>query len=185
MLLEIKEEAKLRMGKCLAALESELKKVRTGRAHPSFLESIMVDYYQHMTPLAQVANIAVEGPRTLAVTPFEKEMVAKVEKAIISSDLGLNPATAGTVIRVPLPPLTEERRKALAKLVRDEAERARIALRNIRRDANSDLKDLLKEKMIGEDEEHRGQQEIQQITDEYVAQIDQVIVQKEKDLMAV
>jgi ribosome recycling factor len=171
------------MGKSVHSLETELAKLRTGRAHPSLLEHISVSYYGADTPLNQVANVTVEDGRTLVVQPWEQNMVSAVEKAIMESDLGLNPNTAGTVIRIPLPPLTEERRKDLAKIVRNEGEQAKVAVRNIRRDANGDLKNLVKEKLITEDDEHRGQEVIQKLTDQHVKEIDQRVEQKEKDLM--
>ena len=185
MLDEIKKDAGIRMDKSVAALRQELTKLRTGRAHTSLLDHITVEYYGSEVPLNQCANVNVEDPRTLAVTPWEKTMVQPIEKAIQNSDLGLNPATAGTVIRVPLPPLTEERRKDMIKLVRHEAEGGRVALRNIRRDAIHDIKELLKEKMIGEDDEHRAEDEIQTITDRHVADIDRVLAEKESELMEV
>ncbi len=173
------------MVKSVAALELELAKVRTGRAHPSLLDHITVSYYGSDVPLNQVANVNVEDGRTLAVTPWEKNMVQPVEKAILKSDLGLNPNTAGTVIRVPLPALTEERRKDLIRVVRAEAEQARVAVRNIRRDANSDLKDALKEKMISEDDEHRAEEAVQTLTDKYVKEVDGLLEKKEKDLLSI
>ena len=185
MIDDIKKDASDRMDKSVQALEAALTKIRTGRAHTSLLDHITVEYYGTEVPLNQCANVNVEDPRTLSVAPWEKSMVQPIEKAIMNSDLGLNPATAGTVIRVPLPPLTEERRKDLIKVVRQEAEGGRIAVRNIRRDALSDLKDLLKEKMIGEDEEHRAHDEIQAITDQHVATIDQVLENKEAELMEI
>ena len=185
MLDEIKKDAGARMAKSVAALKQEMTKIRTGRAHTSLLDHIAVAYYGSQTPLNQVSNIGVEDSRTLIVTPWEKDMVAVIEKAIINSDLGLNPVSAGTVIRVPLPPLTEERRKDMIKVVRNEAEGGRIAVRNVRRDAISDIKDLLKEKMIGEDDEHRGEDDIQAITDKYVAEIDKILAEKESDLMKI
>ncbi|MGD8234992.1 MAG: ribosome recycling factor [Chromatiales bacterium] len=183
MIDDIKSDAAERMGKSVHALETELAKLRTGRAHPSLLEHINVSYYGSDTPLNQVANVTVEDGRTLVVQPWEQSMVSAVEKAILESDLGLNPNTAGTVIRIPLPPLTEERRKDLAKIVRHEGEQAKVAVRNIRRDANNDLKNLVKEKLITEDDEHRGQEVIQNLTDQHVKEIDQRVEQKEKDLM--
>jgi ribosome recycling factor len=183
MIDDIKSDAAERMGKSVHALETELAKLRTGRAHPSLLEHISVSYYGSDTPLNQVANVTVEDGRTLVVQPWEQSMVSAVEKAILESDLGLNPNTAGTVIRIPLPPLTEERRKDLAKIVRHEGEQAKVAVRNIRRDANNDLKNLVKEKLITEDDEHRGQEVIQNLTDQHVKEIDQRVEQKEKDLM--
>jgi ribosome recycling factor len=182
---DIKKDANERMDKSVAALRQELTKMRTGRAHTSLLDQITVDYYGTQTPLSQVANVNVEDSRTLTVSPWEKSMVQAIEKAIMTADLGLNPATAGTIIRVPLPPLTEERRKDMIKLVRHEAEGGRIAVRNIRRDAISDVKDLLKEKMIGQDDEHRAQDEIQAITDKHIADIDQTLTQKESELLEI
>jgi ribosome recycling factor len=182
---EIKKDAAERMGKSVASLRSELTKIRTGRAHTSLLDHITVEYYGSPVPLNQVSNVGVEDSRTLTVTPWEKEMVPVIEKAIMTSDLGLNPSSAGTVIRVPLPPLTEERRKDMIRIVRHEAEGGRIAIRNIRRDAIHDVKELLKEKMIGEDDEHRAEDEIQVITDKYIAQIDQLLAEKESELMEV
>ena len=183
MIDDIKSDAAERMGKSVHSLETELAKLRTGRAHPSLLEHISVSYYGADTPLNQVANVTVEDGRTLVVQPWEQNMVSAVEKAIMESDLGLNPNTAGTVIRIPLPPLTEERRRDLAKIVRHEGEQAKVAVRNIRRDANGDLKSLVKEKLITEDDEHRGQEVIQKLTDQHVKEIDQRVEQKEKDLM--
>lgn len=185
MINEIIADAEVRMGKSIDALKTELTKIRTGRAHPSLLDQIHVDYYGTDTPINQVANVNVEDSRTLVVTPWEKDMVAKVEKAIMGSDLGLNPATAGTVIRIPMPPLTEERRRDLVKVVKQEAEQARVAIRNIRRDANSDFKDLLKEKEISEDEERKAEERIQKLTDTYVGKIDHVLAGKEEELMEV
>ncbi len=185
MIDEIREDADSRMAKSIEALKHELSKLRTGRAHTSLLDHITVEYYGSEMPLSQVATIKVEDARTLSVTPWEKNMVAPIEKAIMTSDLGLNPATAGTVIRVPLPPLTEERRKDMIKLVRQEGEKARVAIRNIRRDAIHDLKALLKEKEISEDEEHRAQEVIQKLTDRYVEQVERLIEAKEKDLMTI
>lgn len=185
MIEKITKDTKARMQKSVDALLHELSRLRTGRAHPSLLEQIRVEYYGNETPLSQVANIAIEDARTLSVTPWEKEMVSKIEKAIIAADLGLNPNTAGVVIRVPLPPLTEERRKDLARLVRDEAERARVSVRNIRREANSSFKDLIKAKSISEDDERRASTQIQKITDDFIAEIDAIAAKKEKDLMAV
>jgi ribosome recycling factor len=185
VLEEIKKDASSRMSKSVASLRQELTKIRTGRAHTSLLDHITVEYYGSEVPLNQVSNVGVEDSRTLTVTPWEKDMVAKIEKAIMTSDLGLNPATAGTVIRVPLPPLTEERRKDMIRVVRNEAEGGRIAIRNIRRDAIHDVKELLKEKMIGEDDERRAEDEIQTITDKYIAEIDQTLAEKESELMEV
>ncbi|MDH4055877.1 MAG: ribosome recycling factor [Gammaproteobacteria bacterium] len=185
MLDEIKKDAASRMAKSVAALQQEMTKIRTGRAHTSLLDHITVDYYGSQVPLKQVSNIGIEDSRTLVVTPWEKDMVQAIEKAIMTSDLGLNPATAGTVIRVPLPALTEERRKDMIRVVRNEAEGGRISIRNIRRDALHDAKELLKEKMIGEDEERRAEAEIQNITDKYVAEIDKVLADKESELMEI
>ena len=185
MLNEIKKDASSRMAKSVASLRQELTKIRTGRAHTSLLDHITVEYYGSEVPLNQVSNVGVEDSRTLTVTPWEKDMVVKIEKAIMASDLGLNPATAGTVIRVPLPPLTEERRKDMIRVVRNEAEGGRIAIRNIRRDAIHDVKELLKEKMIGEDDERRAEEEIQTITDKYIAEIDKTLAEKESELMEV
>ncbi|EKO3510363.1 ribosome recycling factor [Vibrio fluvialis] len=185
MINEIKKDAQERMDKSVEALKNNLQKVRTGRAHPSLLSGISVEYYGAPTPLNQIANVVAEDARTLAITVFDKELTPKVEKAILMSDLGLNPMSAGTVIRVPLPPLTEERRKDLVKIVRGEAEGGRVAVRNIRRDANSDLKALLKDKEISEDDEHKAQDEIQKLTDAAVKRIDDVLAAKEKELMEV
>jgi len=182
---EIKKDAGERMGKSVAALKQELTKLRTGRAHTSLLDHITVDYYGSQVPLNQVSNVNVEDSRTLTVTPWEKEMVSVIEKAILNSDLGLNPASAGTVIRVPLPALTEERRKDMIRVVRSEAEGGRIAIRNIRRDAIGHVKELLKEKMIGEDEEHRAEDEVQVITDKYIAEVDSILAEKESELMEI
>lgn len=185
MLDEIKKDASDRMDKSIASLKQDFTKIRTGRAHTSLLDHVTVAYYGSQVPLNQVANVNVEDSRTLTVSPWEKDMVGPIEKAIMGSDLGLNPATAGTIIRIPLPPLTEERRKDLIKVVRHEAEGGRIAIRNIRRDALGDIKDLLKEKMIGEDEERRGEKDIQTITDAHVARVDGMLAEKETELMEV
>ncbi|MCC5856285.1 MAG: ribosome recycling factor [Idiomarina sp.] len=185
MIKEIVADAKDRMNKSVESLKSQMSKVRTGRAHPSILDSVMVPYYGVDTPLKQLANITVEDSRTLSITVFDKGSSGAVEKAILTSDLGLNPAAAGTVIRVPLPALTEERRKELVKVVRNEAEGGRVAVRNVRRDANNDIKELLKEKEITEDEERRAQEEIQKLTDEAVKRIDEFLAAKETELMEV
>lgn len=185
MVEEIIQDAELRMGKSIDALHVELAKIRTGRAHPSILDQVKVDYYGTETPISQVANINIEDSRTLTVTPWEKPMVAAIEKAIMTSGLGLNPMSAGTVIRIPLPPLTEERRRDLVKLVKHEAENSRIAIRNIRRDANSDFKDLLKEKEISEDAAHQSEDSIQKLTDKFVATVDEVLSAKETELMEI
>jgi len=183
MINEIKTDADTRMGKSIEALKGELTKLRTGRAHTSLLDHITVDYYGNATPLSQVATITISDARTLTVTPWEKNMVGPVEKAIMTSDLGLNPATSGTVIRVPLPALTEERRKDMIRIVRHEGEQAKVAIRNIRRDANSDIKALLKEKDITEDEERQAEEAIQKLTDKRIAEVDERVAAKEKDLM--
>jgi ribosome recycling factor len=185
MLEDIKKDAADRMAKCVAALRNELKKLRTGRASTSLLEHVRVDYYGSEVPLQQVANVAVEDSRTLTVVPWEKQMVPVIEKAIMKSDLGLNPATAGTVIRVPLPALTEERRRELSKVVRHEGEGARVAIRNVRRDVMHELKEMLKEKLVSEDVDRKAQEEVQKLTDKYVAEVDHVIAEKEKELMQV
>jgi ribosome recycling factor len=180
---EIKNDAKTRMQKSVDALSNQLVKIRTGRAHPSLLDSIMVPYYGANTPLKQLANIVAEDARTLAITVFDKELTKAVDKAIMSSDLGLNPMSAGTVIRVPLPPLTEERRKDFIKMVRGEVEGGRVAIRNIRRDANSDFKALLKDKDISEDEQHQAEDEVQKLTNLYIKEMDDQLAAKEKELM--
>ena len=185
MLDEIQKDAKTRMGKSVESLKQELVKVRTGRANTSLLDHLTVEYYGSPVPLNQVASITVSDPRTLTVTPWEKNMVQPVEKAIIASDLCLNPNTAGTTIRIPMPPLTEERRRDLVKLVRHEGENAKVAIRNIRRDANTHFKDLLKAKDVTEDEERRAEQEMQKLTDHYIAEIDQVLSDKEQELMEI
>ena len=185
MVNDIIKDADSRMPKSIDSLKGELAKVRTGRAHPSLLEHIVVDYYGSDTPLNQVANIGVEDARTLTVTPWEKPMVQAVEKAIMKSDLGLNPNTAGSVIRIPMPQLTEERRRDLVKVVRHEGENGKVAIRNIRRDANSDFKMLEKEKEISEDVERNAQEDVQKLTDKYVKEIDDIISIKEEDLMKV
>jgi ribosome recycling factor len=185
MINEIKKEAQERMGKSADSLGVAFAKIRTGRAHPSILDSVMVSYYGSDTPLRQVANVTVEDSRTLALSVFDKSMIQAVEKAIMTSDLGLNPATAGTTIRVPMPALTEETRKGYTKQARSEAENARVAVRNIRRDALGQLKDLQKEKEISEDDERRAADEVQKLTDKYIAEIDKALEAKEVDLMAV
>ena len=184
MIEEIRKDSESRMAKSIEALRHELAKLRTGRAHPSLLEHVKVDYYGSEMPINQVANVAVGDARTLTVTPWEKNMVPVVEKAILTSDLGLNPSTAGTTIRIPLPALTEERRRDLIKVVRHEGENTKVAIRNIRRDANQDLKELVKEKEISEDQERHGQELIQKLTDKYTAEVDKVVVEKEEDLLA-
>ncbi len=183
MLEEINKDAKIRMHKSLDSLRRELAKIRTGRAHPSLLEHVHVDYYGSEVPISQAASVAVQDARTLAVTAWDKKMVAVIEKAILTSDLGLNPSTAGTVIRIPLPPLTEERRVELGKVVHNEGENAKIAIRNIRRDANHHIKELLKDKEISEDDDHRSENEIQQITDLAVHKADEIVAEKEQELL--
>ncbi|WP_304985395.1 ribosome recycling factor [Coxiella-like endosymbiont] len=185
MINDIINDAKARMEKSVTVLKTELAKLRAGRAHPSLLEHVKVSYYNVDTPLNQVATIAIENPRMLTVTTWEKSIVGPIEKAIQTADLGLNPSTAGMVIRVPLPPLTEERRRELSRVVRDEAEKVRVAIRNIRREANNDLKELLKEKEISEDEERQAQTNIQKLTDEQISEVEKIASQKEADLMAV
>jgi len=180
---EIKQDAKTRMGKCVEATVNQMAKVRTGRAHPSLLDSIQVSYYGAATPLRQVGNISIEDARTLTVSVFDSTMIQAVEKAIMTSDLGLNPMSAGSIIRIPLPALTEERRKDLIKVVRAEAENGRIAVRNVRRDANSDVKSLEKEKECTEDDVRRTEDEIQKFTDAHVKQIDEILAAKEVELM--
>jgi ribosome recycling factor len=185
MINDIKQEAEKRMKKTVESLQHEMTKIRTGRANASLLDHVQVDYYGNLTPLNQVANVTSSDSRTLMVTPWEKNMVAAVEKAILTSDLGLNPATSGNAIRVPMPALTEERRKEMTRIVRGEAEQARVSVRNARRDANNHLKELVKDKAIAEDDEHRANDLIQKLTDKYVADIDSVLAQKEKDLMEI
>jgi ribosome recycling factor len=182
---DILKDSKTRMEKSVEALKGQLSKIRTGRAHPSLLDGIQVSYYGANTPLRQVANVSVEDARTLTISVFDKSLIQAVEKAILQSDLGLNPMSAGTTIRVPLPPLTEERRRDLVKVVRNEAEGARVAVRNIRRDANADLKTLLKDKEIGEDDERKAVEEVQKLTDAFVKKVDEVLADKEKELMEV
>jgi ribosome recycling factor len=185
MINDLKKEAASRMAKSVESLKHELIKLRTGRAHTSLLDHITVNYYGSEVPLKQVASITVGDSRTLVVSPWEKNMVSAVEKAILASDLGLNPVTAGTVMRIPLPPLTEERRRDLVKVVRHEGEGARVAIRNIRRDANTLLKELLKEKEITEDAERRAQDDIQKLTDKYIGEIEKVLETKEAELMEI
>ncbi len=185
MINDIKQDALTRMNKSIEAFKADLLKIRTGRAHVSLLNHITVDFYGSEVPIGQAANLTVEDARTLAVTPWDKSMVPVIEKAIMSSDLGLNPSTAGAVIRVPMPPLTEERRRELVKVVRELAENARIAVRNIRRDANNDLKSLLKDKDISEDEDHKGQELIQQVTNQSTDEIETLLQTKEKELMEI
>ena len=185
MINDIKKDAQERMQKSVAALASQLSKIRTGRAHPAILDGIQVSYYGADTPLNQVANVSIEDARTLTISVFDKSLAQAVEKAIMASDLGLNPMSAGTIIRVPLPPLTEERRKDLIKIVRGEVESGRVAVRNIRRDANGDIKSLLKDKDISEDEARQGEDEIQKITDKYIKEMDTQLSAKEAELMEI
>lgn len=185
MIEDIKSDARSRMDKCVEALNSAMARIRTGRAHPDLLNPIMVKYYGTDAPLKQVASVSVEDGRTLLITPFERNLIQEVEKAILKSDLGLTPNTAGHVIRLPLPPLSEQGRKDLTKVARHEAEQAKVALRNVRRDAIAHLRDLLKEKEVSEDDERRAQEEVQKLTDKYIAKVDEVLARKEADLMAV
>ncbi|WKD28897.1 ribosome recycling factor [Halomonas sp. KG2] len=185
MINDIKKDAESRMKKSVEALNSNFNKIRTGRAHPSILDAVTVDYYGGQVPLNQVASVNVEDARTLTVAPWEQGMVPKIEKAIMTSDLGLNPASAGNVIRVPMPMLTEETRKGYIKQARSEAEHARVAVRNVRRDANGDFKSLLKDKEITEDDQRQGEDEIQKLTDKYIAEVDKALAAKEQDLMQV
>jgi ribosome recycling factor len=182
---EINDDARQRMEKSISVLKGQFTKIRTGRAHPSLLDSIMVPYYGADTPLKQLANIIAEDSRTLALTVFDKSSAQAVEKAIMQSDLGLNPMSAGSVMRIPMPALTEERRKDLIRVVRHEAEQGKVAIRNIRRDANSDIKELLKEKEISEDDSRRGEDDVQKLTDAFVKEVDVILLAKEKDLMEV
>ena len=184
MINDVKKDAEQRMAKAVAAFSQALRKVRTGRAHTSLLEHIQVDYYGTHVPISQTANVAVEDARTLSVTPWEPKMVQVIEKAIIGSDLGLTPVTAGSVIRVPLPPLTEERRRGLAKLINQEGEQGRVAVRNVRRDVLNDVREMLKDKLITEDDERRVHQSIQELTDRFIAQVDQIADEKQKEIMA-
>ena len=185
MIDDIKSDAETKMKKSLEALHSAFNKIRTGRAHPSILDSVMVDYYGQETPLKQVASVNVEDNRTLAVSPWEKPLMQKIEKAIMMSDLGLNPSNNGDVIRIPMPMLTEETRKEMVKQAKADAEHGRVSVRNARRDANTMLKELLKEKEINEDEERHGEEAIQKLTDRYIAEVDKALKAKEEDLMAV
>ncbi len=185
MLNEIQQDAQNRMNKSVTSLKGAFSKIRAGRAHPSLLEQIHVDYYGSMVPLSQVANISVEDSHTLKVSPWEKDMVAVIEKAIMKSDLGLNPQTMGQVMHIPLPPLTQERRGELVKVVKDEAEQAKVAIRNIRRDANSDFKELLKEKEISEDEARKAEDDIQKITDAHIKEIEVKLGEKENTLLEI
>lgn len=183
MIEDTKKDTRIRMGKSLDSLRAELAKIRTGRAHPSLLEHVHVDYYGSEVPISQAASVSIEDARTLIVTAWDKSMVPALEKAIMTSDLGLNPITAGTIIRIPLPALTEERRISLGKVVHHEGENTKIAIRNIRRDANHHLKELLKSKDISEDDDHRAEQDIQQITDQHVKSADAIVATKEQELL--
>jgi ribosome recycling factor len=185
MIADVKKTAEQKMKKTLETLKGDLGKVRTGRAHAGLLDHVMVDYYGTPTPIAQIANVTLIDARTIGVSPWEKKMASVIEKAIRDAELGLNPATMGEMVRVPMPALTEERRKELIKVVRHEGENARVAVRNVRRDANNQLKDLLKQKKVAEDEERRAQDDIQKLTDRHIAEIDKLLQQKEADLLAV
>ena len=185
MIEDLKKDAAARMQKCVQVFQADLKKMRTGRAHPSLVEHLKVDYYGADVPLQQIASITVEDARTLAISPWEKSMVGPIEKAIHKSDLGLTPMTAGTVIRVPLPPLTEERRRDITKVVRQDAENARVSIRNVRRDVLADVKELLKEKEISQDDERKAEVEIQKLTDRHIAELEQQLAAKEKEILQV
>ena len=185
MLEDIKKDATVRMQKCVAAFRDQLKKLRTGRAHTSLIEHLKVDYYGSEMPLNQVANLATEDARTITITPWEKQMVAVIEKAILKSDLGLTPSTAGQLIRISMPALTEERRRDITKVVRQDAEAARVSVRNVRRDVLADIKELLKEKEISQDDERKAEVEIQKLTDKFIAEIDQQLAAKEKEILQV
>lgn len=185
MINDIKQDASTRMDKTIEAFKLSLQKIRTGRAHPSLLDHLSVSYYGVITPLNQAANVSVQDSRTLTIQPFEKSMIGPIEKAIMESDIGITPNTAGNLIRLPLPPLTEERRKDMIKVVGNEAESAKIAIRNIRRDANSTLKELEKEKEISEDDERKAQDDVQKVTDAHVKKVDELAAEKEKELMEI
>jgi len=185
MIADVKKNAEQKMQKSIETLKSDLGKVRTGRAHTGLLDHIKIDYYGTPTPINQIANVSLIDARTIGVTPWEKKLGGQIEKAIRDSDLGLNPVAMGDIVRVPMPPLTEERRKDLIKVVRGEAEAARIAIRNVRRDANTQLKDLLKDKKVAEDDERRGQEDVQKLTDRYIADVDKTLAAKEAELLAV
>jgi len=185
MIADVKKTTEQKMQKTLEALKADLGKVRTGRAHTGLLDHVTVDYYGTPTPIPQVANVTLVDGRTIGVSPWEKKMAGAIEKAIRDSDLGLNPTTVGDIVRVPMPALTEERRRDLIKVVRHEGENARVAVRNVRRDANSHLKDLLKQKKVAEDDERRAQEDVQKLTDRYIAEIDKMLQAKEADLMAI
>jgi ribosome recycling factor len=185
MLEDLKKDAATRMTKCVQTFQGDLKKLRTGRAHPSLIEHLKVDYYGSEVPLQQVASIAVEDGRTLVISPWEKNIVQAIEKAIFKSDLGLTPMTAGTVIRIPMPPLTEERRREITKVLRHDAENARVAVRNVRRDVMNDIKDKLKKKLVSQDDERRAETDVQKLTDKHVADIDSLLAAKEKEVMQI
>jgi ribosome recycling factor len=185
MLDDIKKDATTRMQKCVQVFQADLRKLRTGRAHPSLVEHLKVDYYGSDVPLSQVANIAIEDARTIVVSPWEKSIVQAIEKAIFKSDLGLTPMTAGTVIRIPLPPLTEERRRDIIKVVKHDCENARVAVRNVRREVLADVKEMQKEKMISQDDERKAGEEIQKLTDKHIADIEQLMAAKEKEILQV
>jgi len=185
MISDVKKTADQKMHRSIETLKADLAKIRTGRAHTGLLDHIHVDYYGTSMPLSQVANVTLADPRTIGVQPWEKKMIPVVEKAIREADLGLNPATSGDMIRVPMPPLTEERRRDLTKVVRHEAENARVAVRNVRRDVMNELKEMLKEKLISQDDDRRAHDEVQKLTDRHVAEIDQILAEKEKELMQV
>jgi ribosome recycling factor len=185
MIADVKKDAQVRMQKCVESLHAAFVKVRTGRANPALLEQVRVDYYGNEVPLSQAATVTVEDVRTLSVTPWDKGLVGPIEKAILASDLGLNPNTAGTVIRIVLPPLTEERRRDLIKIIKSEAEQARVAVRSVRRDANQQIKELAKEKLINSDDEKRGEQEVQKLTDQFVAKVEEAVAAKERELLAI
>ena len=184
-IVEVTNNAEHKMQQSVAAFSNGLTKIRTGRANPAILDTVQVDYYGSMLPISQVANLSLLDSRTIGVAPWEKGMGAKIEKAIRESDLGLNPASQGDLIRVPLPPMTEERRKELTKVVRNEGEGAKIAIRNLRRDANETVKKLVKDKLASEDDERRTQEDVQKLTDRYIAEVDRLVVSKEHDIMAV
>jgi ribosome recycling factor len=185
MLEDVKKDAAARMTKCVQTFQSDLKKLRTGRAHPSLVEHLKVDYHGSEVPLQQVASIAVEDGRTLVISPWEKGIVQAVEKAIFKSDLGLTPMTAGTIIRIPMPPLTEERRRDITKVLRQDAEGARVAVRNVRRDVMNDIKEKLKKKHVSQDDERRGETDVQKLTDKHIAEIESLLAAKEKEVMQI
>jgi ribosome recycling factor len=185
MIEDAKKDAAKRMARCIEVLRQEFTKIRTGRANASLLDHITVEYYGSQVPLSQTANVTVEDARTLSISPWDKSMVQAIEKAIMTSDLGLNPSSAGAVIRIILPALTEERRKELVKVVRSEAESARVAIRNVRRDVNNDVKEMLKEKLISEDDLRRSEQDVQKLTDQYIAEADKMLDGKEKEMLSI